>query len=202
MVIVGVRLVKSTRLNLLLKDKEKLSEPLDILKAVTLSMLQVTTEHFITGQEGADAAAMGRIWLFVIAITIHNFPEGMSIGVAFGDGTTSGISVMTGISLQDMPEGLAVAVALIGRGYSRWKSFLVAALTGMVEPIGALIGASAVSVTHEILPLGLTFSAGAMLYIISHEILPETHRNGHQNRATTGLLFGLILMMILDVTLG
>ncbi|MCL7408712.1 ZIP family metal transporter [Marivivens donghaensis] len=159
-------------------------------------------EHFITGQEGADAAAMGRIWLFVIAITIHNFPEGMSIGVAFGDGTTSGISVMTGISLQDMPEGLAVAVALIGRGYSRWKSFLVAALTGMVEPIGALIGASAVSVTHEILPLGLTFSAGAMLYIISHEILPETHRNGHQNRATTGLLFGLILMMILDVTLG
>ena len=109
---------------------------------------------------------------------------------------------MTGISLQDMPEGLAVAVALIGRGYSRWKSFLVAALTGMVEPIGALIGASAVSVTHEILPIGLTFSAGAMLYIISHEILPETHRNGHQNRATTGLLFGLILMMILDVTLG
>ncbi len=160
-------------------------------------------EHFITGPEGhADAARLARIWLFVIAITIHNFPEGLSIGVAFGAGTDTGLSVMTGISLQDIPEGLAVAVALIGQGYSRTRAFVVTALTGAVEPIGALIGAAAVSVSGALLPWGLTFAAGAMLYIISHEILPETHRNGHQNRATTGLLFGLILMMFLDVTLG
>lgn len=159
-------------------------------------------EHFQTGREGADAAQLARIWLFVIAITIHNFPEGLSIGVAFGAGSDNGFSVMTGISLQDIPEGLAVAVALIGQGYSRRKAFFVTALTGAVEPVGALIGAAAVSVSGALLPWGLTFAAGAMLYIISHEILPETHRNGHQNRATAGMLFGLILMMFLDVTLG
>ncbi|MEZ5913435.1 MAG: ZIP family metal transporter [Paracoccaceae bacterium] len=161
-------------------------------------------EHFFSGPEGgADGAAMARIWLFVIAITIHNFPEGLSIGVAFGGGdVANGLSVMTGISLQDVPEGLAVAVALIGRGYSRRRAFLAAFLTGLVEPVGSLIGAAAVSVSSGLLPWGLTFAAGAMLYIISHEIMPETHRNGHQDRATAGLLFGLILMMILDVTLG
>ncbi len=160
-------------------------------------------EHFQTGQENADSSSLARIWLFVIAITIHNFPEGMSIGVSFGGNNISrGLSVMTGISLQDIPEGLAVAVALMSRGYGKWKSFGAAALTGAVEPLGALVGSSAVSLSTGILPLGLTFSAGAMLYIISHEIVPETHRSGHQNRATTGLIFGLILMMFLDVTLG
>ncbi len=160
-------------------------------------------EHFVTGHEGKEAEAMARIWLFVIAITIHNFPEGLSIGVSFGGGDVSnGVSVMTGISLQDIPEGLAVAVALIGRGYSRGRAFFVAMLTGLVEPVGGLIGAAAVSAASGLLPWGLTFTAGAMLYIISHEILPETHRNGHQDRATAGLIFGLILMMVLDVTLG
>ncbi|NCU20077.1 ZIP family metal transporter [Candidatus Falkowbacteria bacterium] len=160
-------------------------------------------EHFLTGREGADTKALARIWLFVTAIAIHNFPEGLSIGVAFGAGDISnGLSVMTGISLQDMPEGLAVAVALVGQGYSRRRAFLVTLATGMIEPVGAFLGAAAISLSSGLLPWGLTFAAGAMLYIISHEILPETHRNGHQNRATTGLLFGLILMMFLDVTLG
>lgn len=160
-------------------------------------------EHFVTGQEGAEAAAMARIWLFVIAITIHNFPEGLSIGVSFGGGNVAnGLSVMTGISLQDMPEGLAVAVALVGRGYSRGRAFVIAMLTGMVEPLGGVLGAAAVTISSGLLPWGLTFAAGAMLYIISHEIVPETHRNGHQDRATAGLIFGLILMMVLDVTLG
>lgn len=159
-------------------------------------------EHFVSGPEGGDAA-LGRIWLFVIAITIHNFPEGLSIGVAFGGGNVAnGLSVMTGISLQDIPEGLAVAAALVGRGYDRRRAFFVAMLTGLVEPVGGFIGAAAVSLAAGLLPWGLTFAAGAMLYIISHEILPETHRNGHQDRATAGLVFGLVLMMILDVTLG
>ncbi|MCB2122464.1 MAG: ZIP family metal transporter, partial [Rhodobacteraceae bacterium] len=87
-------------------------------------------------------------------------------------------------------------------GYSPWRAFGVAALTGLVEPFGALLGATAVAISSGLLPWGLTFAAGAMLYIISHEILPETHRNGHQDRATAGLIFGLILMMVLDVTLG
>ena len=160
-------------------------------------------EHFQSGPEGgADSAALARIWLFVLAIAIHNFPEGLSIGVAFGADHGKGFSVMTGISLQDIPEGLAVAVALIGQGYSRTKAFVVTMLTGLVEPVGSLLGVVAVSISAELLPWGLTFAAGAMLYIISHEIVPETHRNGHQNRATLGLLFGLILMMFLDVTLG
>lgn len=161
-------------------------------------------EHFHSGSEGgAQQAALARIWLFVIAITIHNFPEGLSIGVAFGGGDlTNGISVMTGISLQDMPEGLAVAVALIGRGYDPRRAFLVASLTGAVEPVGAFLGAAAITVSGSLLPWGLTFAAGAMLYIISHEIMPETHRNGHQNRATAGLIGGLVLMMVLDVSLG
>ena len=159
-------------------------------------------EHFKTGREGADAGHLARIWLFVIAITIHNFPEGLSIGVAFGGDTAKGLSVMTGISIQDMPEGLAVAVSIIGLGYSRLKAFAVAAATGLVEVLGGLLGAWAVGLSGQLLPWGLTFAAGAMLYIISHEIVPETHRNGHQDRATTGLLFGLILMMFLDVTLG
>ena len=149
-----------------------------------------------------SAARLARIWLFVLAITIHNFPEGLSIGVAFGADRANGFSVMTGISLQDIPEGLAVAVALVGQGYTRTRAFFVTMLTGLVEPIGSLIGATAVSISGTLLPWGLTFAAGAMLYIISHEILPETHRNGHQNRATAGMLFGLILMMFLDVTLG
>ena len=159
-------------------------------------------EHFFTGKEGTDPGHLARIWLFVIAITIHNFPEGLSIGVAFGNNTANGFSVMTGISLQDIPEGLAVAVAVIGVGYSKWQGFLVAAISGVVEILGGFLGAAAVSISGQLLPWGLTFAAGAMLYIISHEIIPETHRNGHQNRATVGLIFGLILMMILDVTLG
>ncbi|WP_245848468.1 ZIP family metal transporter [Actibacterium ureilyticum] len=160
-------------------------------------------EHFITGPEGADAGALAKIWLFVIAITIHNFPEGMAVGVGFGGGDiANGAALATGIGLQNAPEGLAVAVALRGQGFGRWRSFGVALATGLVEPLGGVIGAAAVGVSALVLPWGLTFAAGAMLYIISHEIIPETHRHGHQDAATTGLMVGLILMMILDVTLG
>lgn len=171
--------------------------------AVALLNAKVPHEHFIVGPEGADAGALSRVWLFVLAIAIHNFPEGMAVGVGFGGGDfANGMSLAVGIGLQNAPEGLAVAVALLGLGYDRWKSFQIALLTGLIEPVGGLIGAAAVTVSTYALPLGLNFAAGAMLYIISHEIIPETHRNGHQNRATTGLLIGLVLMMFLDVTLA
>ncbi len=160
-------------------------------------------EHFVTGPEGADPGAIARIWLFVFAITIHNFPEGMAVGVGFGGGDVSnGMSLAIGIGLQNAPEGLAVALALVGQGYARGWAFAVALLTGLVEPVGGVIGVWAVLGSAFILPLGLSFAAGAMLFIISHEIIPETHRHGHQAAATTGLTAGLILMMLLDVTLG
>ncbi|PTQ74409.1 ZIP family metal transporter [Celeribacter persicus] len=160
-------------------------------------------EHFVTGPEGADPGALSKIWLFVIAITIHNFPEGMAVGIGFGGGNvTNGMSLATGIGLQNAPEGLAVAVALRGQGYGRLRSFALALLTGLVEPVGGALGVGLVHVSVHVLPWGLSFAAGAMLYIISHEIIPETHRNGYQNYATAGLLTGLILMMVLDVALG
>ena len=159
--------------------------------------------HFVTGAEGADPGALPKVWLFILAITIHNFPEGMAVGVGFGGGdVANGLSLAIGIGLQNAPEGLAVALALRGEGYSAARSVHVATLTGLVEPVGGLIGAAAVTVSELALPFGLGFAAGAMLFIISHEIIPDTHRHGHQARATTGLLTGLILMLLLDVTLG
>jgi ZIP family zinc transporter len=95
-----------------------------------------------------------------------------------------------------------VAVSLLGEGYSRWRSLTIASLTGLVEPVGGLLGAGVVSMSQTLLPWGLAFAAGAMLYVISHEIIPETHRSGHQNKATLGLSIGLVLMLFLDVSLG
>ena len=163
----------------------------------------VPHDHFVMGHEGGDAGQLRKIWLFILAIAIHNFPEGLAIGVAYGKGATAGgIPVTIGISLQDIPEGLAVALALVSQGYSRKKGFLIGAYTGMIEPVGSFLGAAAVSVFSPILAWGLCFSAGAMIFIISHEIVPETHRRGHHNRATGGLLAGFVIMMILDVVLG
>ena len=175
------------------------------LGALAVALLNETLphEHFVVGPDGSDPGALSKIWLFIIAITIHNFPEGMAVGIGFGGGNvTNGISLATGIGLQNAPEGLAVAVALRGQGYSKLRSFAIALLTGLVEPVGGALGVGLIHISAHVLPWGLTFAAGAMLYIISHEIIPETHRKGFQNYATTGLLTGLILMMFLDVTLG
>lgn len=162
----------------------------------------VPHEHFQSGPEG-PSSRMRRIWLFILAITIHNFPEGMAVGVGFGSGDYGkGLSLATGIGLQNLPEGLAVAVALISEGYPRVRAFLVAAATGLVEPVGGVVGAAAVSLAEPLLPWGLVFAAGAMLYVISHEIIPETHRSGQSTHATAGLIVGLVAMLFLDVTLG
>lgn len=160
-------------------------------------------EHFLTGREGPHPTSLRRIWLFVIAITIHNFPEGVAVGVGFGTGDyANGISLATGIGLQNLPEGLAVAVALIGERYPAGRAVWVAFLTGLVEPIGGLLGVTAVSISAAALPWGLAFAAGAMIYVISHEIIPETHSRGYQNEATTGLGIGLVAMLFLDTWLG
>jgi len=147
--------------------------------------------------------ALRRVWLFIIAITIHNFPEGLAVGVGFGaEGLSKGMPLAIGIGLQNAPEGLAVAVALLGEGYAKWHAWYIAALTGMIETVGGLLGAGIITISQPLLPWRLAFAAGAMLYVISHEIIPETHRSGHQNKATLGLSVGLVVMLFLDVWLG
>jgi zinc transporter, ZIP family len=171
--------------------------------AVALMNEKLPHEHFRTGREGPQSASLRRVWLFVFAITIHNFPEGLAVGVGFGsDGFSGGLPLALGIGLQNAPEGLAVAVYLLAEGYARLRAWGVAALTGVVEPIGGLLGAGIISMSQPLLPWGLAFAAGAMLYVISHEIIPETHRSGHQKKATLGLSIGLVLMLFLDVWLG
>lgn len=160
-------------------------------------------EHFAVGPEGARNETLRRIWLFVFAITIHNFPEGLAVGVGFaGDEVRTAVALAVGIGLQNLPEGLAVALALTGEGYARRRAFLVALLTGLVEPVGGLLGAGVVSVASSLLPWGMAFAAGAMLYVISGEIIPESHRGGQAKRATAAVVVGFVVMLFLDVTLG
>lgn len=163
----------------------------------------VPHEHFARGCEGPEVEGIAKIWLFILAITIHNLPEGLAVGVGFGSGDMAkGWTLAAGIGLQNAPEGLAVAVALISIGYERGRAVAIATLTGLVEPVAGFIGAFAVSISEQVLPWALTFAAGAMLYVISHEIIPETHRHGHENAATLGLTIGLAVMMFLDIAFG
>ncbi|WP_195796067.1 ZIP family metal transporter [Roseateles sp. DAIF2] len=164
-------------------------------------------EHFIKGREGPGAheaaQRLRRTTLFVIAVTLHNLPEGLAIGVAFAGGDTVGAATLSlAIAIQDMPEGFVIAVALMAVGYSRRRALLLGAASGLVEPIGALLGAWVVSQWQPLLPWGLGFAAGAMLFVISHEIIPESHRKGHERWATQGLMLGFALMMVLDTALG
>ncbi|MGG6263890.1 ZIP family metal transporter [Leptolyngbya sp. AN03gr2] len=160
-------------------------------------------EHFIKGAEGSNASRLRQVWLFVIAITLHNFPEGLAVGVGFGGGdVANGIALTVGIGLQNFPEGLVVAIALLAQGYRRRNVFGVALLTGLAEPIGGVIGAGVVSVASIVLPWGMAFAAGAMLFVISDEIIPESHSLGTEKQATLGVMIGFVLMLFLDVTLG
>jgi ZIP family zinc transporter len=157
-------------------------------------------EHFVKGREGLAVRNASALWLFVAAITLHNIPEGLAVGVA--QAGASGNAVTAGIAVQNMPEGLIVAVALATLGVPRRKAAALALATGMAEPLGGLIGASAVSHAAAMLPWGLAFAAGAMLFVISHEIIPETHRNGNERVATIGLIGGFVLMMLFDTLLA
>ncbi len=160
-------------------------------------------EHFETGPCGPGYERCGRAWLFVFAIALHNFPEGMAIGVGYAQGDLSvGLPLTTAIALQDIPEGLAVALTLRVAGFSSKFSVIIAALTGTLEPMGAMLGVSLAGGLLIAYPIGLGLAGGAMLFVVSHEVIPETHRNGHQTVATIGLMVGFALMMVLDTTLG
>ncbi|WP_053845287.1 ZIP family metal transporter [Paracidovorax avenae] len=161
-------------------------------------------EHFIKGVEGGPSPrTLRRTWLFVFAIALHNLPEGLAIGVAYGGTSPLQAGTLTaGIAIQDVPEGLVVAVALLAAGYRRWLAVLLGMASGLVEPLGAVLGAAVIGLSAGLLPWGLGFAAGAMLFVISHEIIPESHRKGHEAWATGGLMIGFVLMMLLDTALG
>lgn len=147
--------------------------------------------------------SLNKVWLFILAITIHNFPEGLSVGVSFGSGDMkNGIILATAIALQNIPEGLAVALPLVGLGYNKWKAVGIATLTGLVEPVGGLLGITMVTIFTPVLPIAMGFAAGAMLFVISEEIIPETHSEGRSRHATFALMIGFIIMMVLDNLLG
>lgn len=154
--------------------------------------------HRVTGIKGPSTHLSG-LWLFILAITIHNFPEGLAVGVGFGDGDfKAGTALAIGIGLQNVPEGLAVALPLLREKNTKAKAFLVALFTGLVEPIGGLLGISVVSIGRFLLPYGLAFAAGAMLFVISEEIIPETHSRGNDRETTFGVILGFVVMMVLD----
>jgi ZIP family zinc transporter len=163
----------------------------------------VPHEHLSAGRHGPDWMHLRRVWLMVFAIALHNLPEGMAIGVGFSDGDTSvGVPLAAAIAIQDIPEGLVVAVALRTVAYAPWQAALAGALTGLAEPLGAIVGVALTSGFAPLYPAGLGFAAGAMLWVVSHEIIPETHRKGHEQAATLGLIGGFVVMMMLDTALG
>lgn len=162
----------------------------------------VPHEHFIKGVEGHSPERLRRTWLFVFAICLHNLPEGFAIGVAYAESLPTGHALATGIGVQDLPEGLVVTLSLVAAGYRRGRAVVAGMLSGLPEPVGALMGAALVTTLPFLLPLGLGFAAGAMLFVISHELIPESHRSGHEQFATMGLVSGFVVMMLLDTALA
>ena len=148
-------------------------------------------------------ANLSKVLLFVAAIAIHNLPEGIAAGVGFGSGDTAqALLIAGGIALQNIPEGMVIIGPMLAAGVSPGKTFVCAMLTGLVEVIGTLIGYFAVSVSTIVLPFALAFAGGTMLYVISDEMIPETHAHGSQRGATYALLVGFCVMLISDVLLG
>ncbi|HOB45284.1 MAG TPA: ZIP family metal transporter [Zoogloea sp.] len=160
-------------------------------------------EHDSSGPCGPGCERIGRVWLFVLAITLHNLPEGMAIGVSFAQGDMGvGLPLTGAIAIQDIPEGLAVVMALRAAGVKAWPAVLLAGASGLMEPLGSLFGAGIAGGLALAYPVGLGLAAGAMIFVVSHEVIPETHRNGHQTSATLGLMAGFAVMMFLDTALG
>ena len=146
-----------------------------------------------------NSTKLDKVMLFVLAIAIHNFPEGLAAGIGFGAENISQTMTIAGsIALQNIPEGLAVVAPMLAVGVSRGKTFLIAVLTGVIEIVGTFIGYFAISISAVILPFALAFAGGTMLYVIVHEIIPETHSHGAGNGETYALLIGFSIMLIMD----
>ncbi len=159
--------------------------------------------HRLVGAEEGGGANLSKVLLFVTAIAIHNLPEGIAAGVGFGAGdNTRALIVAGGIALQNIPEGMVIIGPMLAAGVTPKRTFLCAFMTGLVEVAGALLGYFAVSVAEMILPFALAFAGGTMLYVISADMIPETHAHGHQKGATYTLLAGFCVMLAMDVLLG
>ncbi|WEF33968.1 ZIP family metal transporter [Pseudoduganella chitinolytica] len=160
-------------------------------------------ETLLDGADPARSDSVKRAWLFVAAVAIHNLPEGLAIGVAYaGVDLAKAHSLATGISIQDVPEGLVVALALRTVGYGRLFSCALGVASGLIEPVAAVSGAVLIEFARGLLPWGLALAAGAMLFVIVHDVVPESHRNGNSTSASCAVVFGFILMMVLDTALA
>ncbi|NBC15991.1 MAG: ZIP family metal transporter [Bacteroidetes bacterium] len=188
-----------------------------LLGGLVLRLADAVLPHLHPGFPKEEAEGVATSWrrstLLVLAITLHNIPEGLAVGVTFGavaagieagTGATLGaaIALAIGIGLQNFPEGIAVALPLRGEGVSRLKSFWYGQLSGIVEPVAAVLGAVAVLTVRPMLPYALAFAAGAMIYVVVEELIPESHLHGHEDLATSSALGGFAVMMLLDVALG
>ena len=175
--------------------------------ALSLNLIDKFVPHLHkmagVGGEGHDNARLNRVLLFVTAIAIHNLPEGIAAGVGFGTGNaTEALVIAGGIALQNIPEGMVIIAPMLSAGIKPKKTFLLAAITGGVEIVGTLIGYFAVREAAVILPFALAFAGGTMLYVVSDEMIPETHSHGHERASTYALLVGFCLMLATDVLLG
>ena len=151
----------------------------------------------------AQAAQLNKVLLFVMAIAIHNLPEGIAAGVGFGTGNTGeAVTIAVGIALQNIPEGMVIIAPMLASGMKPGRTFVIAMLTGVVEVLGTLLGYFAVSVSTAVLPFALAFAGGTMLYVISDEMIPETHAHGEERGATYSLLIGFCLMLAMSHYLG
>jgi ZIP family zinc transporter len=163
----------------------------------------ISTEGLLKPVDTHDAHALKRAWLFVWAVTLHNMPEGLAIGVAYaGVDAAKANSLATGISIQDVPEGLVVALALRTVGYGRVVSTLLGVASGLIEPVAAVLGVALIGISAGLLPFALAAAAGAMLFVIANDVVPESHQHGHGTWASVALIFGFILMTVLDTALG
>ena len=175
--------------------------------AVCLSLVDKLVPH-LHGLVGAEPEShknegLNKVLLFVLAIAIHNLPEGIAAGVGIGSGDLNGgLVIAAGIALQNIPEGMVIIAPMLAAGVSKRRTLMIAALTGLVEVVGTLIGYLAVSISTVILPFALAFAGGTMLYVISDEMIPETHSHGSQRGATYALLGGFALMLCMDFLIG
>lgn len=175
--------------------------------AIFLNLMDKVTPHLhkIAGadsEEHANNKNLSRALLFVLAVAIHNLPEGMAAGVGFGnDDVSAALTVAVGIALQNIPEGIVTVSPLVMSGVSRGRAFLLATATGFIEVAGCLLGYFVANLSAAILPFALAFAGGTMLYIISDEMIPETHSHGYERTSTYSLLVGFTLMLIMDMVL-
>ena len=177
--------------------------------ALTVNVLDKAVPHLhrLTGADQethpAKAEQLSRVLLFVIAIAIHNLPEGIAAGVGFGTGNTAeAFTIAGGIALQNIPEGMVIIGPMLAAGMKPGRTFIIAVITGVVEVIGTMLGYFAVTVSATVLPFALAYAGGTMLYVISDEMIPETHAHGSERGATYSLLVGFCLMLVFDILLG